>query len=330
MYNEFDIRPIPLSLHSCREEAGTFLARFGLRLDSLDYYAGVYDGDTLLCAGGYEGNVIKCVAADPDARGLGLTNMLVSHLLSRLRAGGVQNIFVFTKPENRDIFESLSFHLIGQAPRAILLESDGWGIRRYCERLAPLRAEGKNAAIVMNANPFTLGHRYLAETAAAACDRLHIFVVESEKSFFPFAVRRQLVEEGVADLKNTVVHSGGPYIISDATFPSYFIKELSDAAETHALLDADIFARHIAPSLSITARFVGTEPLDLMTAAYNSALLRVLPPAGVEVRVIERKTEQSAPVSASRVRALLKEHNLDAIRPLVPESTFQYLKEHFS
>lgn len=328
MYNEFEVRAIPLSLSSCKEEAETFLSRFGLRLDSMDYYAGVYDGDTLLCAGGYEGNVVKCVAADPESRGLGLTNLLMSHLLSRLRENGASNVFVFTKPENASIFDSLSFHLIGQAPKAILLESDRRGVRRFCDELASFRAEGKNAAIVMNANPFTLGHRYLVETAAAACDRLHVFVVESEKSYFPFAVRKRLVEEGVTHLKNVSVHAGGPYIISNATFPSYFLKALSDAAETHALLDADIFAEHIAPALSVTLRFVGTEPLDKMTAAYNAALLRVLPPRGIEVRVIERRTEEGAPVSASRVRALIQEGNIDAVRTLVPDSTFQYLKEH--
>lgn len=330
MYNEFEVRTIPMSLRSCREEAGAFLARFGLRLDSMDYYAGVYEGDRLLCAGGYEGSVVKCIAADPETRGLGLTNLLMSHLLSRLRESGVSNVFVFTKPENRDIFESLSFHTIGQAPRAILLESDSQGVHRFCGTLALHRTAGRNAAIVMNANPFTQGHRYLAETAAAACDHLHIFVVESERSFFPFEIRKKLVEQGVEDLKNVTVYSGGPYIISDATFPSYFLKEPSDAAETHALLDADVFAAHIAPALSVSTRFVGTEPLDKMTAAYNDALLQVLPARGVEVRVIARKTEDNAPVSASRVRALIGEHRIDEIRPLVPGSTFQYIKEHFS
>ena len=328
MFNEFEVRPIPLSLRSCREEAAAFLARFGLRLDSVDYYAGVYDGDALLCAGGYEGAVIKCVAADPEARGLGLTNTLVSHLRARMWAEGVRNIFVFTKPQNRDIFESLAFTLIGSAPAAILLESDGRGVRRFCEELGESRRPGRSAAIVMNANPFTLGHRYLCETAAQCCDTLHLFVVESERSRFPFAARRALVEAGTADLPNVAVHSGGPYIISAATFPSYFLKQASDAAETHALLDADVFARHIAPALGVTARFVGTEPLDPMTAAYNAALRRVLPPAGVAVEVVERRAEDGAPVSASRVRALWEENRLEELRPLVPDSTFAYLREH--
>lgn len=326
MFNDFDVRPIPLSLPSARAEAEGFLARFGLRLDPLDYYAGVYEGDTLLCAGGFEGAVIKCVAVDESARGLGLTNLLVSHLRALMWERGVRDLFVFTKPGNREIFEGLAFTVVGEAPGAILLESDSRGVRRFCEGLAGSRAPGKNAAIVMNANPFTLGHRYLAEQAAARCDRLHLFVVESEKSRFPFAVRRTLVERGTADLPNVVVHAGGPYIISAATFPSYFLKRLSDAAETHALLDADIFARHIAPALGITLRFVGTEPLDPLTAAYNAALLRVLPPRGIAVEVVERRTADGAPVSASRVRALLDAGRLEELRPIVPETTFAYLK----
>ena len=52
----------------------------------------------------------------------------------------------------------------------------------------------------------------------------------------PFGVRKQLVQAGTAHLKNVVLHDSGPYIISNATFPSYFLKD--DAAVIQEYLDA--------------------------------------------------------------------------------------------
>ena len=43
----------------------------------------------------------------------------------------------------------------------------------------------KVAAIVMNANPFTLGHQYLVEKAAAENDLVHLFMVSEDASLFP-------------------------------------------------------------------------------------------------------------------------------------------------
>ncbi|EFA28598.1 ABC transporter, ATP-binding protein, partial [Haemophilus influenzae HK1212] len=37
-------------------------------------------------------------------------------------------------------------------------------------------------SIVMNANPFTLGHRYLIEQALQQCDHLHLFIVGEDAS----------------------------------------------------------------------------------------------------------------------------------------------------
>ena len=68
---------------------------------------------------------------------------------------------VFTKPENRSVFESLGFRVLAEAPKAILMEN-GRGLEDYCRYLRAHQAPG---VIVMNANPFTLGHKYLIEQA---------------------------------------------------------------------------------------------------------------------------------------------------------------------
>lgn len=132
------------------------------------------------------------------------------------------------------------------------------GFTNYLETLAQDKG-GPSAAIVMNANPFTLGHQYLLEQASAQWDRVHLFLVSEEASLVPFAVRKRLVQAGVAHLPNVCLHDSGPYIISSATFPSYFLKEENAVIQGHALLDLAVFTR-IARALEISCRYVGEEP----------------------------------------------------------------------
>jgi len=318
-----EIRAIPLTLASARREAEAFLARFDLQLEPLDYYAGLYLGGRLAAAGGYRGRVIRCVAVDPKYQGLGLANTLVSHLCAMLRAGRAGNIFVFTRPENRDIFTSLSFYPVGEAPGAMLLEADRHGLENYLRQFSP--GPGVNGAVVMNCNPFTFGHQYLAEAAARGCDWLHLLVVEEDQSVFPFAVRLELVRQGTAHLPNVTVWPGGPYIISAATFPTYFLKEDTLVNETYTRLDLDIFARRIAPALAVSKRFVGEEPFDPVTAVYNRAMAEVLPAHGIQPLIIPRKTTGGRVISASRVRQLLAEGRWEDVKGLVPETTYRYL-----
>lgn len=185
-------------------------------------------------------------------------------------------------------------------------------------------------AIVMNCNPFTLGHRYLIEHASKKCDKLYVFAVEEDLSFFPFADRIELIRKGVADLKNVTVLPSGNFIISRTTFPAYFEKEaITEDAVIDASSDIEIFAKHIAPSLNISIRFAGEEPLDNVTRQYNAQMKTMLPRYGIDFEVIPRKEINGEVVSASRVRKLLKESNFDEIGKIVPDTTLEYLKNKF-
>ncbi len=190
-------------------------------------------------------------------------------------------------------------------------------------------ATGRIGSIVMNCNPFTLGHRYLIESSAAKCDKLYIFVVEENQSVFPFEDRLELVRKGTADLKNVTVLPSGNFIISQKTFQAYFTKEENNEAVIDASGDINIFASKIAPALGITVRFAGEEPLDNITNQYNSTMKRILPRAGIDFEVIKRKEEGGAVISASRVRKLLKEKNFDEIARITPPTTLEYLRERF-
>lgn len=187
---------------------------------------------------------------------------------------------------------------------------------------------GVRGAIVMNCNPFTLGHQFLIRQSAKKVDHLYIFVVEEDKSFFPFKDRIELVKAGTKDIKNVVVVPSGKLIISSVTFPGYFLKDSPDSVGVDTSLDVDIFARYIAGPLGITKRFVGEEPIDIVTRNYNESMKEILPRYGIEVDEIKRKEESGGVISASRVRRALKAGNFEMIRCLVPDTTYQYLCEN--
>lgn len=191
---------------------------------------------------------------------------------------------------------------------------------------------GETGAIVMNCNPLTNGHLYLIKKASEEVDTLLVFVVQEDKSFFPFQDRLYLVKEGTAELHNVIVVPSGEFILSNNTFPGYFHKEsLNNSAECKIDASADItlFADVIAPELGISKRFVGNEPIDKVTNQYNQCMKEILPMRGINVVEIKRKEYSQSPISASQVRKLIKEKRFEDIEALVPKCTMQYIKEHF-
>ena len=199
----------------------------------------------------------------------------------------------------------------------------------WLRSLDQYKKAGNNGAIVMNANPFTYGHRYLVEYAASKVDYLYVMVVEEDKSFFKFEERYKLVKEGTADLKNVIVFPSSQYIISSSSLPGYFKKE---NMQGDILLDAtqDIVSfAQVAEALNIHVRFCGEEPKDLFTKRYNDNMEKLLPQYGIEFEVIDRKTCAGEVISASRVRNCLKEGKLEEIKGLVPDTTYNYLKQKY-
>ena len=50
----------------------------------------------------------------------------------------------------------------------VFMENRKSGCPNYLKNLEKTKKEGVSAALVMNTNPFTLGHQYLVETTAAS------------------------------------------------------------------------------------------------------------------------------------------------------------------
>lgn len=333
MYDNFEICDMPLSLKSNRTRVERFLANSGLRLEDVDYYAAVTDDDgNIIAGGGLQGNVIKCIAVGEAARETGLSNKLISRLIGMATQQGADSVKVYTKPENRDVFESMGFKVIAAAPKAILMENGMKGIGGYTDYLRRTRGDRPDGAavIVMNANPFTRGHRYLVEQAAKEASTLYVIAVREDHSAFSYAERLAMIQAGCKGLDNVVVVEGSDYAISELTFPTYFLKQVTDATDTHITLDLDLFARHIAPALGVKTRFVGSEPIDELTARYNELMQELLPQRGITVKTLERLTQDNLPVSASRVRQALVNGSLSQAAALVPPTTVPYLIAHLA
>ncbi len=319
--NIVEIQSIPLSSTRFRRQVENFLATNGLRLEVVDNYFCVLGEDGSIVAGaGLKGDVIKCVAVDASARSRGLVAPLVSHIIAQASADGIINLKVFTKPENEAIFTSLGFHTIASAPLAILMEN-GHGLEDYLAGVTchSERSEESSGVVIMNANPFTLGHRYLVEKASEQVEKLFVIPVKEDVSLFPYEERLEMIRSGCRDL--ATVLEGSDYQISAATFPTYFLKDLTEASETQMRLDLDLFARHIAPALGVTVRFVGTEPSDPLTDRYNVIMKEVLPPQGISVIEIPRLGN----VQASDVRKSLEHGSFQAAAALTPPTTWPYL-----
>jgi [citrate (pro-3S)-lyase] ligase len=337
MSDSLELRTYPPSLPGDEEENQAFLRARGLESPegSPDYRAGLFDRGRLVGTASRYGKVIQALAVEEARAGGGLAARLVSELEAEAGRRGLARLFVFTSPGNRAVFEGLGYHGIAEAPGAALLLEKGRGLEDWLAE-ARLGLDGARAraglsgpglsVLVVNCNPFTLGHLHLARAAAAASAFVLVLVVREDASSFPYDVRFRLVREGLAGIANLAVLPGSDYLVSRATFPTYFLKDRAgEAAAIHARLDAELFGRRIAPALGVDRRFLGQEPYSPVTAIYNRVLAQTLPPLGIAVTEIPRLESGGAAVSASSVRAAIRAGRLQDARSLVPDTTWNYL-----
>ncbi len=307
------------------EQVDKLLEAEGIRRDgNLDYTCGLFDEDWNLAAtGSCFHNTLRCLAVSHTRQGEGLLNQIIGHLMEVQMLRGNSHLFMYTKPNSAKFMADLGFMEIGRVPgKLVFMENRRGGFRRYCESLE--KAEGQRiAGIVMNANPFTKGHQYLVEKAAKENDVVHLFVLSEEAGPIPFAVRKKLVQEGVAHLKNVIVHDSGPYIISSATFPSYFLKDGDTVIRTQAELDLQVFSK-IAESLGIQRRYVGEEKFSHVTALYNEVMRVKLPELGIECIEVPRLVSNETVISASTVRQAIHDGHLEDIKDFLPATTYAF------
>lgn len=327
-----------------RDEVDAFLQGFGLILDwDVDFTLVIRDRAQgpaahrapIVATCSKAKSVLKCFAVVEERRGEGITAVLITALIDKLFSEGIYHSFIFTKPAQAHTFADLNFQLIHSNTEVALLENGLYDIHKALKQMNENYSIGaaEKAALVMNCNPFTLGHYYLIEEASRQHQEVLVFIVEEDQSLFPFKTRYELVRKGVANLENVKVLPSGEYIISSATFPAYFIKEEGERLRAYTTLDAAIFGKYFCKRFNIIKRYVGEEPHCKVTATYNEALQSVLPSYGVEVTQIPRKSFAEDVISASRVRKLLKEakdgdlqSQLHLLNNLLPEVTLEFLR----
>ena len=320
---------IAVKLHGARLAAWqALLAESGLTYDDpVDRIALVFDADELVATASRKENLFKYIAVKRDRQGEDLTATAISALRTDAFSEGYKHLFLYTKPENEKIFSTLFFYHVASTDSVLLMESRQNGIFEFVSALPKGRGEGRIGALVMNCDPFTLGHQYLIRKASSECDWVYVFVLSEDKSFFSAGDRMEMVKRGTAHLENVTVLPTGPYLISSATFPTYFIKDRENVAEIQCKLDIEIFIKYFVPAFSITARYVGDEPYSPTTERYNKALAEHLPGQGVELVELKRAEADGSPISASRVREAIKRGRTEEIAGLVPKTTLDYLKD---
>lgn len=342
--SEYAISQIYPSDRRANTQINELLLAEGIRRDAnLDYTCGMYDEEmNIIATGSCFGNTLRCMAVSNALQGEGLMNQIVTHLISIQFERGNTHLFLYTKCNSAKFFGDLGFYEIARIDgQIVFMENRKTGFTSYLEKLKKETeqsevfrqfscndsAKTKIAALVMNANPFTLGHQYLVEKAASENDILHLFIVSEDQSLVPFSVRKKLVLEGTAHLKNIIYHESGPYIISNATFPSYFKKDADAVMESHANLDLTIFVR-IAQTLGINYRYVGEEPNSQVTGIYNEIMAKKLPENQIACKIIPRKEANGSVISASTVRTALKSGKMELLKTLVPETetTLRYFQ----
>lgn len=315
------------------EKLKQFLEKMELEYDeSIEYSVCILNEEyEIIGTGSVDYNVIKCVAIDPEYQGQGFSAIILSNLIQYEFEKSRTHIFIYTKPKNLTMFSDMGFHTILQTKEILFMENRSNGFAGFLQRIEEetpkeaLEAACRIGAVVANCNPFTYGHRYLLEKALEQCSYLHLFVLSDNRSIFPAEMRFEMVKQGIQGLDRIILHTTSDYMISAATFPTYFFKDKEQGAKANCRLDLELFGEKIAKKLHITERFVGTEPNCTITRGYNKEMKKILPIYGIQVHEIQRKSKDGSPISASEVRKNMERKNYEQVKALVPDAVYRYL-----
>jgi len=307
-----------------RELLISFLEEYDFEYEyDITYSILVYDEEKLVATASLANNVMKCFLVIKEYVNQNITNLMFSHLVNYLSQKNIFHYFVYTIPRNEMIFTSLNMKTIVMTMNTVLLEG-GDEINNVLTKLKEEYSisDNKKAAVIINANPMTLGHLFLIETAAKENEEVVVFVVSEDLSSFPFADRFEIIKKATAHLENVVVLPTLSYLVSKITFPKYFLKEDQLIKDEQTLIDVLVYKQYYEKIFNIVLRYLGEEPFSFNTDKYNKVLKTYL---GSHIKIIKRKQIGSDIISASLVRKLLKENNLEEIKKYVPKATYEYL-----
>jgi [citrate (pro-3S)-lyase] ligase len=292
---------------------------------NIDYAVLVYDeDDKLIATASLARNVMKCFLVLEESQGNQVMTKMYEHLLDVLNERNIDHYFVYTMPQNEELFEQLGMHVLVRTMNTVLLEG-GKNIKDVLQELKEKYHldNRKKHCVIINGNPMTLGHLYLIETAAKNTEQLLVFVVSEDASSFPFVDRFNIIKKATEHIENVVVLPTMNYLVSKITFPKYFLKEdqLIDSEQT--LIDVLIYKEYFVKFFNIKKRYLGEEPFSYNTNKYNQVLKQYM---NGHIEIIPRKAIGENIISASKVRKLLKANKLEKVAAYVPKATYDYLK----
>ena len=314
-------------LPSEKQKIVDFLAKYNLNYEqNIDQTIYLEDGDKVVATVSASKYIIKCLAADPAYRSENYAATLVSEMIKRLHMQGIYYYQVFTKAEYRVIFESLGFKSLLDTEKVSVLEGGDGDIQTEIKKMQTqikygfgIKFPAENydvACIVINGNPFTNGHLQLVEYASKRHEFVLVFVLEEEGSEFSFKERFSMAYLATKPCRNVMVLPSSRYVVSKATFPSYFLKSVDESTQEYATYDAMIFTKYFMPQLSIVKRYVGTETVDYMSV-YNQTLSKVL---GDKLEIVPRFEENGQVISARAVRKMLDEGKFEEAMQYIPRT----------
>ena len=294
--------------------------------ETIDKTLYLKENDSIIGTISKENNIIKCFAIDQNYRGENIANTLISAMINLLYQENTNHVMVYTKRLYQDLFISFGFSLIINTDIISILE---YGITNINKEIESIRKNIENKfdinifdyninSIVINANPITNGHMHLIEEALKTCDYLVVFLLEEDKSYYSFKERMTLSYISTLYLQNVIVLPSTKYIISNLTFPSYFLKEDNIRNKEWMTTDAFIFKKYFMKLLNIKYRYVGEENNGVMKL-YNNTLKEVL---GDNLKVIPRLDN----ISASEVRKLVSAGKIDEAIRYIPHQTEQMFR----
>jgi [citrate (pro-3S)-lyase] ligase len=317
--------PLPLCSSRDRQAAQQLIESNDLCFESdSDDLIGLFRDGRLAACGARRGRVLKMLVVDAAFRGEGLIGGIIAELMRLGRAAGQDGFLIFTRRCSVPAFSAAGFKALSEQGPVVLLEH-GNKLYRYLMERAVLMRSGDNAAVMLNANPFTRGHAALVEQAARSADTVYVFVFGEGHYLFPLDVRLEFARRGTAHIDNAVVTDLAHYRIHPELFPRYFLRPEDNAEQLRIGIEGELFARHIAPHFHITRRVVGSEPLDPAGRTYNPLMKRCLESFDIRLQEVERVKSGDLWINTKRVQKALRDGDMASLAAALPEPVLDYL-----
>ena len=123
----------------------------GLHTDeAVDYTVLLWEDGQLAATGSRAGNIFKYFTTAPQYRERGFSAAVMTELRQEAFSRGIDHLFLYTRPENGQMFTNLCFYPVARTADILLMESCRGGIGAFVASLPKPPAPGVTGAAVMH------------------------------------------------------------------------------------------------------------------------------------------------------------------------------------